>query len=240
MKKIDVKKSKQTTDSHKSVSVQTAKKKERFASIKESLSTPWGLRLRKVLSLTVIAVCLYLLIAPIYPDLEYRLDKYFNKDKKETVKIVRDSGGQESYSIETTSAKDKIKGDMVVIPKIGVAMEIGLGEDERVLDEGKSWLRPNGSTPDKGSNTVLTAHRFQYLVGKNTFYNLDKLENGDLIQVYWKDKLYEYTVNKSFVVTPDKIEVEAASAEPMLTLYTCTPVFTATNRLVVTALPKVD
>lgn len=95
------------------------------------------------------------------------------------------------------------------------------------------WRRPNSSTPDKGSNTVIVGHRLTYSNPKGTLYNLDKVKMGDLIGLWWHGKRYVYTVTEAKVVHANEISVEAATEKPRLTIYTCTPLWLPKDRLVV-------
>jgi sortase A len=80
----------------------------------------------------------------------------------------------------------------------------------------------------------LVGHRFTY-AGAAVFYNLDKVKSGDQIIVYWHGKAYEYKVFNISQVSPNKASVEAPTNESILTLYTCTPLLTAKDRLVIQA-----
>jgi LPXTG-site transpeptidase (sortase) family protein len=64
---------------------------------------------------------------------------------------------------------------------------------------------------------------------------LDKLEVGDTVSVLWNGKVYAYVVDASKVVPPTEVSVLNPSKTKILTLFTCTPVFTTKERLVVTA-----
>jgi len=122
----------------------------------------------------------------------------------------------------------------LTIEGTGITGEVFEGADENTLNKG-IWHRPNTSTPDKGSNTVLAAHRFQYLSNENSFYHLDVVKTGDRITLIWNGLAYHYTVKQTMVVTDRAIEIEQPTTEPTLTLYTCTPLWTSQNRLVVVA-----
>ncbi len=127
----------------------------------------------------------------------------------------------------------------LIIPKIGVDMPIVIDEknETRGLAQG-AWQIPGTAVPgEEGGygNIVLSAHRYLYTSGPRTFFNLDKLEAGDEISIEWLGKTYVYVVDGSAVVPPTAVEILNPSAEPRLTLFTCTPVFTTKNRLVVTA-----
>ena len=96
------------------------------------------------------------------------------------------------------------------------------------------WHLPQSSTPDKGGNTVLAGHRFTY-AGAAVFYNLDKVQAGNDIYMYWNHLRYHYQVSAVRVVAPTEISVEAPTAQPMLTIYTCTPLWSTKQRLVIQA-----
>lgn len=223
-KKIKGKKEK-SSNSKLSFSVSAANKKD---TIKLAVRF-----LKKAFLIIVLVVGLYLVLMPILPQIFY----YF-----------RQIGGYEVYDRHLTdtsftlsdASTDEKPGNWVIIPKIGVETPIIEGETEDALDEG-AWHRPDTGSPDRGGNTVITGHRFKYLPPNNlTFYHLDKLEKGDQIIVSWEGIEYYYVTSEVFVVEPDRVDIEADTAQPRLTLYTCTPLWTAEKRLVVVAEPDVD
>jgi sortase A len=124
--------------------------------------------------------------------------------------------------------------NVLLIPKIGVDGLVYESEDPVVLNYG-IWRRPQTSTPDRGGNTVFVAHRYLYTTGINTFYHLPKMEVGDQFFVYWQQKQYTYEVFTVDTVLPTEIEIEENTEEPIVTLYTCTPLWTSEYRLVVRA-----
>jgi len=143
-------------------------------------------------------------------------------------KIVLEQGVYD-YTLPDESLDNKL-----VIEKIGVNATINEGGEE-VLALGV-WHLPRTSTPDKGGNTVLSAHRWKYKPpDPRTFYNLDKMEVGDDIEIIWQGQKYVYRVKKVFEVTPDKVEILSPSGKPELTLFTCTPLYSTDRRLVVKA-----
>ena len=96
---------------------------------------------------------------------------------------------------------------------------------------------PHTSTPDKGGNTVLVGHRFTYKNPEGVFYHLDKVQLGDAITLHWQGNAYDYEVAEIKVVPANEISVEDNTAEPQLTIYTCTPLWSVKNRLVIIAKP---
>lgn len=128
--------------------------------------------------------------------------------------------------------------DRIIIPSMSLDAPILEGDSKDVLDSG-IWRRPKTSTPDAQSNTVIVAHRFLYTKNNSsdTFYFLDQVKIGDTITIFWKKKEYSYRVTTIKTVDPSAIEIEKPSDTPILTLYTCTPVWSAAQRLVVVAIP---
>ncbi|MBP6912098.1 MAG: class E sortase [Candidatus Pacebacteria bacterium] len=126
--------------------------------------------------------------------------------------------------------------DYLVIPTLGISQEIIEADTIKTVHE-KVWIRPQGSTPEEGSNTVLVAHRYATIGGNrsSTFYLLPDIAIGDRAYVRWNGKIYTYEVGGTQIVLPTAIEVEAPSLSPMLTLYTCTPLWKADKRFVATA-----
>ncbi len=122
----------------------------------------------------------------------------------------------------------------LIIDKIGVNAVINEGGPE-ALALGV-WHLPRTSTPDKGGNTVLSAHRWKYKPpDPRTFYDLNKLDIGDKIKVIWQGKEYIYKVRDIFEVTPDQVEVLGPDDKPELTLFTCTPLYSTARRLIIKA-----
>jgi len=110
----------------------------------------------------------------------------------------------------------------LVIPKIGVNKPILSLKDITPL-RSEIWKLP--WTPDPGfGNTVMVAHSYNLVKGKysvSTFYNLENLEKGDVIEVVWKGKNYKYSVTEKGRANPDDASLEKPSELPMLTLYGC-------------------
>ena len=63
------------------------------------------------------------------------------------------------------------------------------------------WRVPDFGTPtDRSKPVILAAHRFGYLAWtniyrrKNSFYNLPKLKNGNLVEIIYKQRKYTYEI----------------------------------------------
>jgi sortase A len=126
-----------------------------------------------------------------------------------------------------------VKTNLLIIPKIGVKIAIVEGTTESVLNKG-AWRLPETSTPDKGSNTVITGHRWKYRPpSEKTFYLLDKLEKGDTFKITWEEKDYNYKIIGVSIVMPTDVWVLNPTEKSIVTLITCTPLFSTSKRLVV-------
>lgn len=138
--------------------------------------------------------------------------------------------------IVVSGTKPKPVTNRLVIPTIGVDMPILEGPTEKVLDRGGAWHLPNTSDPSKGGNTVLSGHRWKYLPPSSmTLYLLDRVQDGDPIIIYWKGVEYDYIVSGRKVVTPKQVDILNNTDSPRLTIFTCTPLFSTSHRLVLFA-----
>lgn len=187
-------------------------------------------RANNALTVYVVLVALYLLCAPLLPNLDY----WWNGDNspKTPAYAVAAATGQ-----KPTTSTPVPSGNRIVIPKIRADATINQGPTEAVLEQGP-WLRPNTPAPPDGGNTVIVGHRFSYNPSvEQPFYHLDKLELGDKIVIAWEGKVYAYAVSQKKVVSATQISVEAPTTNRQLTLYTCTPLWNPVNRLVIVATP---
>ena len=133
--------------------------------------------------------------------------------------------------------------DRIQIEKINLEVPFFTGSAEE-LDKG-AWHRyPDRGDPKDGGNFILSAHRFS--IGttpaetkkRSPFYNLEKLEVGDTMRIFYQDKWYTYTVTKKYNVKPNATEIEAPSETSKLTLYSCSLNGSADGRIVIEATTK--
>ena len=183
----------------------------------------------RVLLVLIIIINTYIIVLPVLP----KIQLWLHQRKTKNVAGL-------PYSTKLDANKnDKRKGipadNRIVIPKLGMDEHVYEGTSPYTVNKGV-WARPKTSTPDKGGNTVMVGHRFTYS-GPATFYNLDKVGAGDTIVVYWQGKEYDYTIAETKVVPPTAVQIEAPTKDSQLTVYTCTPLTTAKNRLVLIAKP---
>jgi sortase A len=147
-----------------------------------------------------------------------------------------DSGATPSTSTATAAPPTEAPPDgspegQVKIPKLGVDQVFVEGTTSADLRRGPGHYLGT-PLPGQPGNASLAGHRTTYGA---PFYNLDKLHPGDQIVVTASWGTFWYDVRRSFVVNPSDVAVIAPSSNNQLTLTTCTPRFSATQRLIVQA-----
>jgi sortase A len=120
---------------------------------------------------------------------------------------------------------------IISIPKIGVNMVVVEGTDAEQLRSGPGHY-PGTPLPGGAGNVAIAGHRTTYL---HPFYNLDELAPGDPVDILTVQGRFAYQVVSSRSVDPTDVAVVAPTTTPMLTLTTCTPRYSASQRLVVQA-----
>lgn len=174
------------------------------------------------LTIIVIVLALYIIVTPFLPQATFWVRE---KSPVRGLASKRDDVARQADS--------GVTGNMLFIPALGLSEQIHEGSAEK-LKHGVLH-RSHTSTPDHSGNTVFVGHRFMYYV-RGVFYHLDKVNEGDDILIHWNGKKYAYRVVETFVVPADRVSIEQQTDKAVLTLYTCTPLWSAKDRLVVRAL----
>ena len=120
----------------------------------------------------------------------------------------------------------------ITIPKIDLSMVVVEGTGDAQLQTGPGHY-PGTPLPGEDGNAAIAGHRTTYL---HPFYNLNELVPGDPITVVTLQGIFLYHVTGSLAVPPTDVSVVAATRRPTLTLTTCNPRYSATQRLVVHAM----
>lgn len=136
----------------------------------------------------------------------------------------------------------------LIIPKINVDVPViyDIGNDydslKVAMRQGVAHFAIPGASSHPGElgNTVLSGHSSNDLFAtgdyKFIFAQLEKLTIGDSVYINYQSKRYTYTITGTKIVGPSDVNALVLPAsKPILTLLTCTPVGTATNRLLVFA-----
>ena len=179
-----------------------------------------GSRLKTINNLLLVAIIgvnAYIVMSPFWQQVKFKFDTISQP-------------GINLSNPESIPSIDRAKTHLV-IPSLRFDEPVFVGLSQSLVNKG-IWHRPASSTPDKGGNTVLAGHRFTYL-GSAVFYNLDKLRVGDEMALVWNKKIYKYKVENIRTASPSDEEAESRTSDDRLTLFTCTPLWTAKNRLVI-------
>lgn len=173
------------------------------------------------LSGLIILLALYIFLLPFWPNISWWA--------RHSAPLVSSPPAVSAKAAASAPIPDD---NRLIIPALDLDQKIYEGTSVYTVNKGV-WIRPNASTPAAGSNTVLVGHRFTYTNPRGVFYYLDKLKPGDQLLVYWQHKRYLYQVNTILAVPPTEGSVEAPTADARLTMYTCTPLWSLKERLVV-------
>jgi LPXTG-site transpeptidase (sortase) family protein len=190
-----------------------------------------------LIEITAVLILFYLILFPFYPELKYRF--FYDKNNKESINLdekISTSTLKEAYKSNFPESDFSISPNRIIIKKIGVnAPIIESHNSDYGLSRG-AWHVPESSTPEKGSNTVITGHRFKYLPPNNlTFYLFHKLEVNDEVYIIWNKKDYFYKIREIKIVPDTELSILNSSEKSILTMFTCDPIYSTENRLVVIA-----
>lgn len=109
---------------------------------------------------------------------------------------------------------------------------------QKNLEQGIVHLAGTAEAGEIG-NVVITGHSsyFSWAKGdyKTIFARLSKIKLADRVYIIRGGTLYIYQVKNIYEVSPDQIEVMSLGENSKLTLITCTPIGTASRRLIVEA-----
>ncbi len=186
-------------------------------------------RFNNFLSFVVVLLGLYIIVAPLVPNILFM----FRDDSPE---VVAPYGGNLASAVGSSSSSPIPDDNRVVIPGIGLNEPIYESGYISVIKDGGTWHMPNTPTPNEDGNSVIVGHRF-YGSRVSTFYHLDKVEVGEVFGVYWSGEEIVYKVTQKKIVEATEVEIEGPTENRQLTLYTCHPLWTSKQRLVIIAEP---
>lgn len=179
--------------------------------------------------------------------LEERLkqDKVVLKREWLSAKTFLRNSGDMTYNVEIAPYDNR-----VIIPKLGKNIPL-VNVDNHKVGNPKDWNSifetelekgiikyPGSANPGDIGNSFIFGHssNFPWIKGdyNDVFALLDKLEYGDEITVYFKQKKYVYVIREKHIIKPGYVNAMKGKEESkQLTLMTCWPVGTTLNRLIV-------
>ncbi len=136
-----------------------------------------------------------------------------------------------------SAADDALFTLHISTPYVTIDAPVFAGMAPEVLARGVGFHTDTAMPNADSGNTVLSGHRFIRgdVPGAQIFRHLNKVRIGDEVRLRSGGATYVYRVTQRKTVPSDATEILAQTEKPMLTLYTCTPLFTALRRLVYTA-----
>src|ERR671919_487065 len=118
------------------------------------------------------------------------------------------------------------------IPSIGVNEVVVQGVEVEDLKAGPGHYLRTADPWDPEGRVGIAGHRTTYGA---PFWDLDQVRRGDVITLITEFGTYAYRVTRSEVIPPTRIGVLDPTKKPTLVLTTCTPRFSAAQRLIVFA-----
>ena len=116
----------------------------------------------------------------------------------------------------------------ILIPSIGVDVIMVEGTGTGDLREGPGhW--PETPFPGQGGNFVVSGHRTTYGA---PFRKLDKLKEGDTIELVLPYGVARYAVSRVIIVYPNEVEEVAQLGREQVSLAACHPLYSAKQRIV--------
>ena len=142
--------------------------------------------------------------------------------------------GDPGATTTITAPRPVPTGEAVAIIRIGkIDLEKAVVEGVGVPDLKKGpGHYPTTPLPGQPGNAAIAGHRTTYGA---PFYRLDELNPGDRIDVTTRQGEFTYRVRETLIVKPSEREVLNATSENILTLTTCNPRFSASQRMIVIA-----
>jgi sortase A len=117
------------------------------------------------------------------------------------------------------------------IPAIGVSFVVVKGSGASELQNGPG-IYPETNFPGVAGTTAIAGHRTTYLA---PFRHIDELHRGEQIVLEMPYARFTYSVTALRVVLPTDVSVLDPVGYSQLVLSACTPLFSASHRLIVLA-----
>ena len=183
---------------------------------------------KSFLGIFVLSMGVYLIIASIQLNISQKeeVEDTIQKIKQEREEFLQTG----IISSVESSESDGENVYILRIPSIDSENVVTEGTSKEAL---KAALGHESDTvlPGEVGNCVIAGHR-NYTFGK--FFNrLEEVEIGDMIYIDTPTDTYSYRVYEIKTVKPEDVEILENTDKEILTLYTCTPIYIATHRLVV-------
>ncbi|MDP4162757.1 MAG: class D sortase [Bacillota bacterium] len=159
------------------------------------------------------------------------MNKIFKSSSVEAAGI-NNNNYSKSNPVYDRTAPDGMLG-ILKIPKIDLRVPILEGASLKNMKIAAGHITGT-SFPGEPGNIAIAAHRSR-TYGR-MFNRLNEIQTGDQLILEDKHHTYKYQVYKKMVVKPSNTSIlNGTRSEKTLTLITCTPIDTATHRLIIKA-----
>lgn len=148
--------------------------------------------------------------------------------------------------IEPSSSDSVNKSPTIIIPKVGLKVPVVYDEPSAYNDKVQEALKRGviryweTASPGESGNVVILGHSSNNLLNpgdyKYAFVNLKRLLPDDIIYLDFEGARYAYKVTEKSVLPPTDLTYIKPTDVPSVTLVTCDPPGTDTNRLYIRAL----
>ncbi len=187
------------------------------------------LRKRKIRRLSVVSVVIAVVLSimmMVWQDEVVALRREEQAAQIFIDKVVRADEGSNDKGELLVEEEAKTDGDInyigvVEIPKIGVKRGlVDMNDRHNNVSENVAILKGSVMPDADTGNLILAAHSGSSQV--SFFRDLDKLVIGDIVNIYYKDKVYGYRVMDIYEEKKEGfIHVKKSSDEKIVTLTTC-------------------
>lgn len=155
------------------------------------------------------------------------------------------ASNSQSINSKESDLKNQNK-DFIVIRKLNLVLPFSKDKSNSKCDSGAWWQNSETGNPEKGGNFIISACRFELnltpvkTTESSPFYNLNKIETGDEIEVYYKNNIYKYRVETKQTAPIDETKLTEESDTAKLTIFTSNPNGESDGKLALIALPKTE
>jgi sortase A len=164
----------------------------------------------------------------------HQVEQYFDHPPSTTTTVTTPPGQPAPAPVQVPVAPAGNALGIIRIPKIGVNKAIVQGVGVPDLKKGPGHY-PTTPMPGQHGNVAIAGHRTTYGA---PFNQLDRLGVGDQIFIATKQGAFEYDVTEKKVIKPSESSVLRNTDDNRLTLTTCNPKYSASQRLIVIAALK--
>jgi sortase A len=174
-------------------------------------------------------------------DTQHRLTNTLQKQWQQPVATDPAKGTPKAVVIPPLKVVDHQGFAIIRIPRFSADFSrvVVEGVDENDLEKGPGHY-PGTALPGQIGNMVISAHRTTY---GHSFNQLDELQKGDPVTMQVRNVTYTYRVIRTQIVDPSDTavilpvpgEFGVKPTTRLLTMTTCNPKYSASQRLIVTA-----